>query len=111
MLDGWRHADLRECVEEIRSGKSVNSSDEPAKSDEIGVLKTSCVYSGKFDPRENKVVLPSERALVKCPVTAGSIIVSRMNTADLVGASGYVDRDYPNIFLPDRLWAVYANRA
>ena len=27
-----------------------------------------------------------------------------MNTPELVGASGYVDRDYPNLFLPDRLW-------
>lgn len=106
MIEGWRHADLRECVEEIRSGKSVNSIEEPAKSDQIGVLKTSCVYNGKFDPRENKTVVSAEQALVKCPVTAGTVIVSRMNTADLVGASGYVDRDHPNIFLPDRLWAV-----
>ena len=106
MIDGWRYADLRECVEEIRSGKSVNSIEEPANSDQISVLKTSCVYNGKFDPRENKAVVPAEQALVKCPVTAGTIIVSRMNTADLVGASGYVDQDHPNIFLPDRLWAV-----
>ena len=27
-----------------------------------------------------------------------------MNTPDLVGASGYVDKDYGNLFLPDRLW-------
>lgn len=107
MIDGWRHADFRECVEEIRSGKSVNSIEEPANSDQIGVLKTSCVYNGRFEPRENKLVIPEEQYLVKCPVTAGTIIVSRMNTADLVGASGYVDRDYPNIFLPDRLWAVF----
>ncbi|MBF0155324.1 MAG: restriction endonuclease subunit S [Magnetococcales bacterium] len=107
MIKGWRHSDLNDCVKEIRSGKSVNSIEEPAKSDEIGVLKTSCVYSGKFNPRENKTVIPAERNLVKCPVTAGTIIVSRMNTADLVGASGYVDQSHPNIFLPDRLWAVF----
>lgn len=107
MREGWRHADLRECVEEIRSGKSVNSIEEPANSDQIGVLKTSCVYNGKFDPRENKAVVSEEHSLVKCQVTAGTIIVSRMNTSDLVGASGYVDQDHPNIFLPDRLWAVF----
>jgi len=27
-----------------------------------------------------------------------------MNTPELVGASGYVDADYRNLFLPDRLW-------
>lgn len=107
MVEGWRHADFRECIEDIRSGKSVNSNEEPATSDQIGVLKTSCVYHGRFDPRENKAVVLEELPLVKCPVAAGTIIVSRMNTADLVGASGYVDQDYPNLFLPDRLWAVF----
>lgn len=27
-----------------------------------------------------------------------------MNTPELVGASGYVEHDHPNLFLPDRLW-------
>ena len=30
--------------------------------------------------------------------------ISRMNAPDLVGASGYVEEDKPNLFLPDRLW-------
>lgn len=106
MREGWIHADLRKCVQEIRSGKSVNSTDDPVMLDGIGILKTSCVYNGKFDPIESKAVIESERHLVKCPVMSGVIVVSRMNTADLVGACGYVDKDYPNIFLPDRLWSV-----
>lgn len=107
MREGWKVTDLGACVAEIRSGKSVNSSDEPADDHERGVLKTSCVYRGRFEPSENKKIIPSEQNLAKCPVKAGTVIVSRMNTADLVGASGYVDRDYPNLFLPDRLWAVF----
>ncbi|AOZ71322.1 hypothetical protein LPB142_17885 (plasmid) [Rhodobacter xanthinilyticus] len=106
MREGWKVADLAACVAQIRSGRSVNASDEPATESEPGVLKTSCVYRGKFDIRENKAIIPSEHSLAKCPVTAGTIVVSRMNTADLVGASGYVEKDSPNIFLPDRLWAV-----
>ena len=31
-----------------------------------------------------------------------------MNTAALVGASGLIEVDYPNLFLPDRLWLVSA---
>jgi restriction endonuclease S subunit len=27
-----------------------------------------------------------------------------MNTPELVGECGHVDRDYPNLFVPDRLW-------
>ena len=29
-----------------------------------------------------------------------------MNTPDLVGACGYVEKTYPNLFLPDRLWQI-----
>jgi type I restriction enzyme S subunit len=27
-----------------------------------------------------------------------------MNTSELVGMSAYIDKDYPNLYLPDRLW-------
>ena len=30
-----------------------------------------------------------------------------MNTPELVGSCAFVDKDYPNLFLPDRLWQVY----
>src|SRR5690606_3748360 len=74
---------------------------------EIGVLKTSCVYRGWFEPVENKAVVPEEYERVGCPVTAGTLIVSRMNTPDLVGAAGMVGESNPGLFLPDRLWQVH----
>jgi type I restriction enzyme S subunit len=106
MPSGWRVSDFDECVGRIRSGKSVNSFDEPVKGNEVGVLKTSSVYNGYFSPAENKRVVPGEIALVKLPVTAGTVVVSRMNSASLVGASGLVKKDAPNLYLPDRLWEV-----
>jgi type I restriction enzyme M protein len=33
-----------------------------------------------------------------------------MNTEALVGANAYIDRDYPNLFLPDRLWQTVITR-
>ena len=36
----------------------------------------------------------------------GNIIISRMNTPQLVGACGYVAEDAKGYFLPDRLWQV-----
>jgi type I restriction enzyme M protein len=33
-----------------------------------------------------------------------------MNTEALVGANAYVDKDYPNLFLPDRLWQTVISR-
>ncbi|MFC6199767.1 restriction endonuclease subunit S [Ponticaulis profundi] len=102
----WEVQRLGRRVQSISSGTSVNSSDEPASNDEIAVLKTSCVYSGTFDVTQNKKVVPEEYERVSCPVTAGALIVSRMNTPDLVGAAGLATLTVDNVFLPDRLWKV-----
>ena len=106
MRNEWHRGEFRDCISEITSGKSVNSVDEQATGEEVGVLKTSCVYYGYFDPTENKRVVDAEETLVKCPAKKGCIVVSRMNTASLVGASGLIENDYPNLYLPDRLWLV-----
>ena len=53
---------------------------------------------------KHKAVLAEEEKRVKTPVRADHIIISRMNTLALVGASAYVAQDYPDLFLPDRLW-------
>ena len=66
-MHSWHRGEFRECIAEITSGKSVNSIDEPATNGSCGVLKTSCVYNGHFDPRENKRVIEAEKHLVKCP--------------------------------------------
>ena len=106
----WSVEPLRYSIASITSGTSVNAIDVPAAEDELGVLKTSCVYTGKFDPKENKAVVPEERHLVSCPVLLGSIIVSRMNTPDLVGAAGLVTEEADGLFLPDRLWQVRVSK-
>lgn len=102
----WDAARLKTIVSSIESGVSVNALDTPADDGAIGVLKTSCVYDGTFRANENKLVLEEEIGRARCPVREGALVVSRMNTPDLVGAAGLVDRDLPNIFLPDRLWQV-----
>ncbi len=51
------------------------------------------------------VLEPEEIERVTERVHKDTIIISRMNTPDLVGASAYVESDATNIFLPDRLWA------
>lgn len=101
----WEVAPIWTAILKLESGVSVNAMDVPAESDQLGVLKTSAVYSGVFNSKENKTVyddLEAER--LSCPVKRGEIIISRMNTPDLVGASGLVIDDHPNLYLPDRLW-------
>lgn len=102
----WEVSSLKYLVSAIDSGTSVNATDTPAREGEFGVLKTSCVYSGTFDPAENKAIVLEEYGRVSCPLVVGSLIVSRMNTPDLVGAAGLVRHAPDGIFLPDRLWQV-----
>ena len=103
----WNSIQLKYIISLIESGVSVNAGAESSKENQFGVLKTSSVSKQVFIPTENKNVNEEEYSRVKCPVTHNTLIVSRMNTPDLVGACGYVDKDYPNLFLPDRLWQVH----
>lgn len=106
----WSLVPLKVLISKIESGKSVNAIDVPAEANEIGVLKTSCVYGGKFNPSENKTVIDAEINLVSCPLKEGMLIVSRMNTPELVGATGYVSNAPDNIYLPDRLWQIHFDK-
>ena len=105
--DAWDCTKLKQVWVSVDSGVSVNAADYPTENDtQYGVLKTSCVSKFVFLANEHKQVDAEEYARVACPVKKDTIIVSRMNTPDLVGACGYVDADYPNLFLPDRLWQI-----
>jgi hypothetical protein len=106
----WPMVKLGEIIDSLESGVSVNSTSKPISEGEIGILKTSCVTSGVFDPKEHKTVLAAERARVKCHPRRNSIIISRMNTENLVGANAYVSEDYERLFLPDRLWQTVISR-
>jgi type I restriction enzyme, S subunit len=102
----WAEYPLSEFVSALDAGVSVNSGDKPASATEFGILKTSCVTKGIFEPLENKVVFESEEIKrLKEPVSKNTIIISRMNTPALVGANAYIDSDFGNYYLPDRLWA------
>ena len=102
----WRLQPLKAVVANLESGTSVNAEDRSSIDGEVAVLKTSCVYTGKFDVAENKVVVVEDLHRVSCPLRPNSLIVSRMNTPDLVGATGLVEEITPGIFLPDRLWQI-----
>lgn len=102
----WSVEKLKWVIKSVNSGVSVNASDKPVEGDELGVLKTSAVLGGSFLPEENKTVWDSEYDRLACSVTKNTLIMSRMNTPNLVGESGYVAEDYPNLYLPDRLWQI-----
>jgi type I restriction enzyme S subunit len=101
----WEWTSLGAIIAALESGVSVNGIDEPVhKSSEIGVLKVSCVSGGRFLPDENKRVVEADTQRVAVSPRRGDIVVSRANTHELVGASGLVKEDRPNLFLSDKLW-------
>lgn len=100
----WNIVELETFIETLEAGVSVNSYDFPAQNEQYGILKTSAVYNGTFYPNENKLIDDNELIRAKIKPKKESVIISRMNTPDLVGEVGYVDRDYDRLFLPDRLW-------
>ncbi len=107
----WENYSLKKIIVDLNSGISVNSDDIPIQNDsEVGILKTSCVANGIFRESENKKVVENEVSRAKLNPTKNEIIISRMNTPQLVGESGYIDRDYPSLFIPDRLWQTIVNQ-
>ncbi|MFF2178016.1 restriction endonuclease subunit S [Lysinibacillus sp. NPDC058147] len=100
---------ISEIIEDIQSGVSVNSTNLKCKNNENGVLKTGCVKNGVFIPSENKKILEEDFHRAKLNPINNSIILNRSNTQELVGMVGYVDKDYPNLFLSDKLWLIKVN--
>jgi type I restriction enzyme, S subunit len=104
--DDWEVRVLGSEIDRLEAGVSVNSVDEAHQiyPHDQSILKTSAVMNGHFFPDEAKKIAPRDIRRAQLNPRANTIIISRMNTPDLVGECGYVDQDYPNLFLPDRLW-------
>ena len=102
--EDWGIRRIGDEIDSLNSGVSVNSHEGDVSSNNPGILKTSSVSKGKFIPSESKRIIKRDLSRVKLNPKYDSLIISRMNTPELVGECGYVDRDYPFLFIPDRLW-------
>ena len=101
----WHVHSLKDEVSSLDAGISVNSVNEKIDiAHDYAILKTSCVSNGTFNPLEAKKIKSNDIKRAKLNPKKGRIIISRMNTPDLVGECGYVTSDFPTLFLPDRLW-------
>ncbi|MEV8180533.1 restriction endonuclease subunit S [Specibacter sp. NPDC078692] len=102
MHNSVRELRIRDLIDSLTAGVSVRSVD--SQHTRPAVLKTSAISKGRFDPTEAKTILSADIYRARCNPKRDSILVSRMNTPALVGEVGYVDRDFDELFLPDRLW-------
>ena len=100
----WSEGRVGTVVTDLVAGVSVNSDTQGSESSVPAVLKTSALGRGNFYPEESKPIIRADRARARTSPRRDSILVSRMNTPDLVGDVAYVSADYPSLFLPDRIW-------
>ena len=97
---------LRSQIRRMATGTSVTAAKFTPAAGEPGVLATSAVFGDDLDETAVKSVEPHEYARLTCPLRINTLLVSRMNTMNLVGKAVTVDLHLPDVYLPDRLWEV-----
>lgn len=103
---GWVSETFGSIAEEIIGGVSVSGEARKIQKGELAVLKVSAVTYGVFKCDEYKVI-PKDIKLGKyVSPKKGDLLFSRANTKELVGATALVDKDYPQLLLPDKIWKI-----
>lgn len=97
----WPEAPLAEVLDDTRNGRSIRADGEIGNG---AVLTLSAVRSVMLDQSAFKAVTMDDDTARRFQVRAGDIFVSRANTYELVGLSGYVDATpNPRTIFPDLL--------
>ena len=91
---------LSHYIKALTAGKSLAGEEECKNK----VLKTGAATYDYFDPTQVKNLPVDYKPLTEHQIHDGDVIISRMNTAELVGAAAYIWKSPDNTFLPDRLW-------
>ena len=91
---------LSKYIKELRGGKSLAGTEVCINK----VLKTGAATFGWFDSNQFKYLPKNYIPLEEHKVETGDVIISRMNTPELVGACSYVFKAPDNMYYPDRLW-------
>lgn len=106
---GWPEYSVDELTESIDAGECLNGESRPRNDGEKAVLKVSAVTYGYFKPNECKVLINTQDIKKNVTPKKGDLLFSRANTRELVAATAIVDKDYPDLLLPDKLWKLNLN--
>lgn len=86
----------------IDSGVSLAGTNIPPNLDERGVIKVSAIDPRGFNPRESKTLIEQNEFKSDVSVCRGDLIITRANTAKLVGECCLLQEDHPNLMLSDK---------
>lgn len=106
---GWDVKPLGHGVNSFEGGKNLMPT-EDERADGIRVLKVSAVTSGEYCPEESKSFSNDEAVPPHQIVRTGDLLISRANTAALVGAVCYVWKTNSLEMLPDKIWRFVWNK-
>jgi type I restriction enzyme S subunit len=98
----WFLAPLGIALTRIEAGNSPSVEDTPAGPGEWGVLKVSAVGRSGFRSDENKVAHDGSLHIESLCVRPGDLLITRANTAELVGMTCIVRETPPGLMLCDK---------
>jgi type I restriction enzyme S subunit len=102
--DAHPRASLAAWVANFDTGKNLAPAPDPKQQDGYRVLKVSAVTSGAFRPEEAKPLPKNYEPPTAHLVRQGDLLFSRANTAELLGATAYVEQTPERLVLPDKIW-------
>ena len=109
--EGWKRETVTDVIESMDAGWSPQCDDIPAREGEWGVLKTTSVQWGNFQPKYNKA-LPSDLVAVpSLAVKKGDVLVTRAGPRKRVAVVAAVRRNEPKLTKSDKIIRLRANRA
>ncbi len=103
---GWNKGEIGSVTKSITAGWSANGEARKKELGEKAVLKVSAVTQGYFKDDEYKVIDKNQEIKKYVFPQKGDLLFSRANTREMVGATCIIDKDYPDLLLPDKLWKV-----
>lgn len=95
-----------DLMSSIENGWSPQCESRPAVEGEWGVVKLGSVSFGVFNPNENKALPPSLAPKQNYELKEGDFLMSRANTAELVGACAVVPKVRGRLILCDKIFRI-----
>jgi type I restriction enzyme S subunit len=105
----WQSRRLKFRLKKIEQGWSPQCENRPAEPGEWGVLKVGCMNSSRYEESENKALPADVEPAREFEIRIGDVLMSRANTAELVGSVGIVHKTQGRILLCDKLFLLIFN--
>jgi type I restriction enzyme S subunit len=103
---GWPVVRFRDVIDGFDGGKSMKADGDETGNARYYVLKLSAVTSGVFRSDEIKPAPDDYEPNPRHVIHNGDLLITRSNTAALVGASCLVADAPKNLLMPDLIWRV-----